>query len=142
MLYPPAELVAIDRVRARDAGVSVLFDVLLESAEPFLPLVGLGVPCPAGQFLESALAIGFKDAFTVVCALHDDPLTELVAIDRVRVRDSGMSLLFDVVLESAEPRFPLVGVGVPCPPWQVLESALTVGVKGAFGVEGALPVDP
>ena len=40
-------------------------DILQESAETLLPLVGVGVPCPAGQVLESAFAISVKGAFGV-----------------------------------------------------------------------------
>jgi len=36
------------------------FDVVLESSKTFLPLVGLGVPCPAGQILEPPLTIGIE----------------------------------------------------------------------------------
>lgn len=39
---PPAEVVAIDRVGLRHAGIGVAFDVFQESAETFLPLVGAG----------------------------------------------------------------------------------------------------
>ncbi len=80
---PRAERVAIIGVGPWDAGITVVFDVVLESAEPLLPPVGLGIPCPAGQVLESALAIGLKGAFGVAGALHGDPTTERVAIDRV-----------------------------------------------------------
>ena len=40
-------------------------------------------PCPAGQVLESPLAVGVKDALGVVDVLLHDPYTNLVAIDRV-----------------------------------------------------------
>ena len=131
---PCAELVAIDLVGHRDPGVTVAFDVVQKSAERLLPLLGEGVPCPAGQFLESALAVGVKGASGVVDALVCDPPTEPVAIDLVGRRDPGVTVAFDVVQESAEPLLPLVGEGVPCPAGQGLESALAVGVKGASGV--------
>jgi hypothetical protein len=63
-LDPPTEWVAIDLVGFSDARVTMSFDVLLESAEAFLPLVGVGVPCPAGQGLKPALAIGVKRALS------------------------------------------------------------------------------
>ena len=139
---PRAELVAIDRVGLRDAGVTVAFDVVEESTETLLPPGGVGVPCPAGQVFESALAIGVKGAFGVVVALPYDPLPELVAIDRVGLRDAGVTVAFDVIQESAETLLPLVGAGVPCPAGQVLESALAIGVKGAFAVAVALHYRP
>ena len=138
---PLTELVAIDRVGHRDAGVTVAFDVVQESAETLLPLVGAGVPRPAGQILEPASAVGVKGASAFV-ALHIDPRTEPVAIDRVGDRDAGVTVAFDIVLESAETLLPLVGEGVPRPAGQILESPFALGVKGAFGVRGALLYDP
>ena len=46
-------------------------------------------------------------------ALHVDPTTERVAIDRDGRRDAGGTVAFDVVPESAETLLPLVGLGVP-----------------------------
>ena len=83
---------------------------------------------------ESVLAVSVKGAFGVDVRCVIDPLTEPVAIDRVGLRDAGVTVAFDVVQESAETLLPLVGAGVPCPAGQLLESVLAVGVKGAFGV--------
>ena len=57
IIDPLTELVTINGVRGRDAGVAVAFDVVLKSAESFLPLIGVGIPCPTGQLLESTLTI-------------------------------------------------------------------------------------
>ena len=57
---PLTDRLAIDRVGHWDAGVTMAFDVVQEPVEPFLPLVGLGVPCPAGQVLEPASTIGLE----------------------------------------------------------------------------------
>ena len=46
-------------------------------------------------------------------ALHVDPTTERVAIDRDGRRDAGGTVAFDVVPESAETLLPLVGLEVP-----------------------------
>ena len=43
------------------------------------------------------MAVGVKGAFGVAWALRRDPLTELVAIDRVGLRDAGVTVAFDVV---------------------------------------------
>ena len=94
----------------------------------------MGSHVQPGSSWSRLFAVGVKGAFGVVVALHGDPLTERVAIDRVGRRDAGVTVAFDVVAESAETLLPLVGVGVPCPAGQVLESVLAVGVKGAFGV--------
>ena len=118
---PPTERVAIERVALWDAGVTVASDVVQQPAETLLPPVGVGVPCPAGQVLESAFAIGVKPAFRMERALYYDPLTERVAIDRVKVWDAGVTVAFDIVQESAETGLPLVGLGVPRPAGQVLE---------------------
>ena len=91
------------------------------------------LPCPAGQVRESALAIGVKGAFGVHAPLCKDPMTETVAIDGVGLRDAGVTVAFDVVLESAETLLPPVGAGIPGPAGQVRESALAIGVKGALG---------
>ena len=134
LIDPLTKPVAIDRVGPRDAGVTVAFDVVLESAETLLPLVGVGSHVQPGRSCESALAVGVKGAFGVAVALRVDPHTERVAIDGVGPRDAGVTVAFDVVQESAETLLPLVGAGVPGPAGQVLESALAVGVKGALGV--------
>ncbi len=68
-----AELVAIDRVGLRDAGVTVALDVVQESAETLLPPVGDRVPGPAGQILKSALAIGVESASGAEAALVCGP---------------------------------------------------------------------
>jgi hypothetical protein len=114
----PAYISAIDRVGLRDAGVTVAFDVVQESAETFLPLVGLAVPCPSGQVVESALAISLKGAFGAEVALRIDLMTELVAIDRVGHRDAGVTVGFDVARKSTEGLLPLVGARFPCPPFR------------------------
>ena len=93
---PRTEPVAIAGIALRDADVTVVCDVVQESPETLLPLVGEGVPCPAGQVFESTLATGLKGAFGVFAALHTDPLTELVAIARVGLRDAGVTVAFDV----------------------------------------------
>jgi hypothetical protein len=72
-------------------------------AETFLPQVGDCVPCPAGQVLESAFAIGLKGAFGMENALLTDPSAKLKAIDAVVPRDSCVTMAFDVVQKSAEP---------------------------------------
>ena len=59
---PCTELVAVHRVGLRDAGVTVAFHVVQQSAETFLPQVGACLPCPTGQVLESLLAVGVKGA--------------------------------------------------------------------------------
>ena len=116
---PPTKPVAIDGVGLRDAGVTVAFDVVQQSAETLLPLVGAGLPCPARQVFESAFAVGVEHAFGVVDALQADPPTESVAIDSVGIRDAGITVAFDVVQELAEPLLPLVDDGVPCPAGQL-----------------------
>lgn len=126
----------------RDAGVTVAFDVFHEPAEALLPLVGEGVPFPAGQVMEPVFAVGIKGAVGMEVALRDHPLTEPIAIDRVGHWDAGVTVAFDVVLESAETLLPLVSAGIPCPAGQPLESAFAVSLKGAFAVELALRTDP
>jgi hypothetical protein len=49
---------------------------------------------------------------------------------------------FDVLLESAETVFPLIGGGVPFPTRKFLESALAVGVERSSPVLNALHPDP
>ena len=115
-----------------------LFDVVEESAETLLPLVGEEVPCPARQLLESVLAVSVKGAFGVIAALTVDPRAEPVAIDRVSLRHPCVTVAFHVVEESGETLLPLVGEGVPCPARQVLESLFAVSVKGAPVVVVAL----
>lgn len=39
------------------------------------------------------MTIGVEDSFEVTLPLHDHPLTELVAIDLVRIRNAGMTPL-------------------------------------------------
>ena len=68
------------------------------------------LPCPAGQVLESAFAVGVKGAFGVSEALLCGPRTKRVAIDRAGQWDAGVTGAFDVVQESAEALFPLVGL--------------------------------
>ena len=116
---PRTEPVAIDRVQVRHSGVTVTFDVAQKLAEPLLPPVGTAVPRPAGQVLKSALAVGVKSALGMIDALLDNPRTEPVVIDHIRVRHSGVTLTCDVAQELAEPLLPLVGVGVPCPAAQL-----------------------
>ena len=70
---PPAERVAIDIVGIRYAGMPVGLDIVQQSAVALLPLDGVGIPCPAVQFLEPVFAIGVKGAFGVAIALHADP---------------------------------------------------------------------
>jgi hypothetical protein len=120
VMDPVAELVAIDGVGPPDVGITVAFDVLDESAEPLLPPLGVRVPGPAGQVLESTLPIGLKGAFGPVLALLLDPRTEPVAVDRVGLRDPSVTVAFDVVQQLAEPLLPPRGVGVPYPAGQVL----------------------
>jgi hypothetical protein len=139
---PCAELVAIDGVPLWDAGVTVAFDVVHESAEARLPLLGERIPCPAGQVFQSTLAISLQGAFAVVIALLADPCAELVAIDGVVVRDAGVTVSFDVALELAEDCLPPLGMGFPCPAGQVFESMFAVGVKFASVMEAALGGDP
>ena len=139
---PHAKLIAADRAGHRHAGITLVLDVFDESAEPFLPLVGLGVPCPAGQVLKSAFAIVVNDAFGVLVALNADPLTELVTIDLVGHRNPRVTVVLDVFHEAAETLLPLIDERVPCPAGQVLEAAFRLGVKAAFGVAVALLTDP
>src|ERR1700737_3029095 len=74
---------------------------------------------------------------------HRPTHTERVAIDRIGLRDAGVPVAFDVVLESAETLPPIVNAGIPYPAGQLLEPAFAVGVKGAFvGVPNALGYDP
>jgi hypothetical protein len=87
------------------------------------------------------LAIDLKGASGVVVALRLDPGTERVAIDHVGLRDAGVTVAFYVVQGAAETLLPLVD-RVPRPAGQVLESALTVDIKAAFGVHPALNGDP
>ncbi len=60
---PHAESLVFGHVGDRDSGVTMPFDVVQKSAETVLPLVGMGVPCPAGQVLELALARDVECAF-------------------------------------------------------------------------------
>jgi hypothetical protein len=76
------------------------------------------LPCPPGQLLEPVLAIGVKDAFGVDDPLVADPITEVVAIDGVGVRDAGVTVAFDVTQQLAEAFLPTVGDAVPCPAGQ------------------------
>ncbi len=140
--YPRAKPVSADLVGVRDASVTVAFDILLESAETLLELFVEGIPRPTRQVPKSAFTLSVKNAPRVKGALVRDPLTELVAIDGVGRRDAGVTVEFDVVLESAEVLLPLVGVDVPRLAGQFLEPAFAVGVKCAVGVEVALLVDP
>ncbi len=139
---PRPELVAIHRVGGRDAGVTVVFDVVQQSAEPLLPPVGLGIPCPAGQVFEPVFVVGVQGAFDVTPALHIDPCAEFVAIDCVGLRDAGVTVVFDVVQKPPETLLPLVSAGIPCPTRQVLKSVLAIGVQSASGEEAALVPDP
>ena len=142
LVDPSTQSVAIDAVGRRHAGVAVAFDVTQELTEAVFPLCCNGVPCPTGQFLESVFAVGVKGAFGVAMTLHGDPLTELVAIDRVRMRDAGVTVVFDVTHELAEALLPQVGAWGPCPPGQMLESAFLIGLKGASVVAATLDGDP
>ncbi len=139
---PPTEPVAIDGIALGDAGVTMLCDVFLESAETLCPVVAERVPCPADQVFESALPIRIEGSLGVFVALHTNPLTELVAIDRVGLRDAGMTVASDVARKSPETILPVVGEGVPRPAGQLLKSAFASGLKGAFGVVHALIPDP
>ena len=94
---PRTEPVAIVGVAERDAGVTVAFDVVQESAEALLPLGGVRVPCPAGQLLEFAFAVGVEGAFVVPLALRRDPLAEVVPrVVDVPLWDSGTMECFDI----------------------------------------------
>jgi hypothetical protein len=80
--------------------------------------------------LEPVAALGTKGVSST--ALIADPCSELVAVDRVGVRDAGITMAFDVVQKSGEAFLPLVGVRTPCPAWQLFESVLAVSVKVPF----------
>ena len=78
------------------------------------------------------MAVGVERAVGVVGALLIDPTTQLVAIDRVGQRDTGVPVTFDVAPELPEALLPPVGVRGAGPAGQLLESALTIGLKGDF----------
>jgi hypothetical protein len=59
------------------------------------------------------LALLIKAAFAVHRPLHDDPLTEVVAIKLMTRRHEGITVAFNVIAESAETNFPIVGAWVP-----------------------------
>ena len=74
---------------------------------------------------ESTLAVGIEFLFCVKAVLAMDPCAELVAVNRVGVRDASVPMLFDVLL----------GVGgIPCPPRQLFEPALPIGAKSGAPV--------
>lgn len=98
--------------------------------------------CPARQVPESALAFGLKQTVAEATPLGHNPPTEPVAINRVKGRDAGVTLFFDVLEEFAESVLPFVGLGVPCPPGQGSESMLVLRLKCAFVAVGALLGDP
>ncbi len=82
-------MVVIDGVRLGDPGIA--FDIAKELAEAVLPPGSAAVPCPAIQSLESVLAIGVEDPSGIEVELIADPRTELVAIDRIGLRDAGIT---------------------------------------------------
>ena len=118
------------------------FDVFEEPLEPLLPFVGKEVPSPAGQVLEPAFAVRVKLPLSVKRALCTDPRTERVAVDRVGLRDAGVTMVFGVVEELAKTLLPLGSGRVPSPARQVVKTPFAVSVKPAFGTEVALPRDP
>ncbi len=103
---PATEWISVDFVQRRDEGIILALNVFQESLEPFLPLGCAGTPCPVREILESLLAISLKSACGIDTALSFDPQTELVAIDRVALRDAGVTVEFDVVQEPAEAFLP------------------------------------
>ena len=112
--HPRAELVAIVcYVGLWYTSVTVVFDVVQESAEALFPLVDLALPCPAVQFLKPVFAVGIKGACGVPLALRLDPRAQVTIVGLVRLRDIGITVAFDVVQESAETFLPLVGPGFP-----------------------------
>ena len=115
IIDPLTELVTIDGVGLRDAGIAVAFDVVLKSAETLLPLRSFWVPCPGGKFFEPAFPVSWKGTLIEEDPTSLDPITELVSIDGVRGRDAGIAVVFDVVLKSAETLLPPGSVGVPRP---------------------------
>ena len=115
VIDPLAEPVAIDGVARWDASITVGFDVAQELEETLLPHVGEGVPCPAGQVLKLASAVCIKGAFGVPGPLLTDETTEVVAVDGVTLRDTGVRVAFDVVQQSTEALLPHVGLRYPCP---------------------------
>ena len=98
---PPTEPIAIDGIGLRDVGAAVVFDVVEESAEFLLPVVGGEIPCPAGQFVKPVLTVGVKGAFMPLDALLPDPRTKPIAVDYVAGRDAGVAVAFDVAQELA-----------------------------------------
>jgi len=101
----------------------VTFDVLPQATETLLPHVGEGVTRPTVHLLESLFAISDKSAVSVLDTLFLDPGAELVAIDRVRPRHAGVTVAFDILLQTAETFLPPVGVRGPGSAGHVLESA-------------------
>src|SRR6516225_9326602 len=120
--------------------MTVALDVLQEPSETLLPLVGPRLQGPAGQVLKTELALGLKGPFGEVIPLRISPRTERVAVDRVGLRDAGMTVALDVLQEPSETLLPPVGPRVPVPAGQVLKTVLTVGFKG--GAPHALIADP
>jgi hypothetical protein len=97
--------------------------------------------CPARHVLEPTLPFGIDGSSGIVAALFFNPHAESVFFGHVGDRDSGVTVAFDVVQKSAETVLPPVDMRAPCPARQLLESALTLGLKGALRVVVALRVD-
>jgi hypothetical protein len=66
----------------------------------------LAIPRPTGQLFNPTLATGLKGAFGVVGALLPDPSTESLAVDRVGLRDAGVTVAFDKLFQQPEPELP------------------------------------
>jgi hypothetical protein len=103
---PLTNRVVVDREGHRDARVTMEFDVVQEPTASLLPHFCQWVPSPAGHVLNSPLAISVKPAFGVKRALRTDPGTEWVTIDDVGLRNVGVTVEFDVVLEPANTFLP------------------------------------
>jgi hypothetical protein len=99
LAHPLTELVTIDHVTCRDAGVTVELDVVQKPMESLFPLFGERIPSPARQLLEPTFAVGIKPASVVEAALAGDPLTEVVAVELAGCGDAGVSVAFDKLFQ-------------------------------------------
>ena len=115
-------------------------DIVQEPPKPLLPLLGMGIPGPAGEVLESTFTIRVQDVLS--SPLIADPLTELEILHHEIARNGGVTVVPGVVRESTESLLPCLCPRTPDPTAQFLQAAFAVSFKGSFCIPAALCIHP